>query len=78
MRSIKSECLSRIVPLGERHLRHAIREYVEHYHRERPHQGLGNALIDPHPANVNVDPAAPIRRRDRLGGMLRYYHRDAA
>lgn len=47
VRSIKSECLGRIIPIGERHLRHAIDEYVEHYNRDRPHQGLGNQLIDP-------------------------------
>ena len=44
--SIKSECLSRLVILGERHLRRAIAEYVDHYHHERTHQGLGNRLID--------------------------------
>ena len=45
--SIKSECLSKIIPLGESHLRRAIREFVEHYHSERPHQGIGNVPIDP-------------------------------
>ncbi len=40
--SVKSECLNRMVPLGERHLRTALREFVHHYHDERPHQGLGN------------------------------------
>jgi hypothetical protein len=46
VRSIKSECLSQIIPLGERHLRHAVKEYTEHYHLERNHQGLGNRLIE--------------------------------
>ena len=41
MLSIKSECLGRMVVLGERHLREAVSEYVEHYQRERPHQGIG-------------------------------------
>ena len=45
--SAKSECLERIVPLGEKHLRAAVREFVDHYHEERPHQGLGNELIAP-------------------------------
>ena len=45
VRSIKSECLARIIPLGERHLRNAVAEYTEHYHTERNHQGLGNQLI---------------------------------
>jgi len=50
--SMKSECLDRTIPLGERHLRHLHAEYVEHYHRERNHQGLGNKLIEPIPANT--------------------------
>jgi transposase InsO family protein len=41
--SINSECLSKLVPLGERHLRHAATEFVGHYHRERNHQGLENS-----------------------------------
>ena len=46
VRSIKHECLNRVIPLGERHFRRTISEFVEHYHRERNHQGLGNTLID--------------------------------
>jgi transposase InsO family protein len=74
--SIRSECLDRIVPLGERHLRRTIREYVEHYHRERNHQGLENRLIQPSagPANNN----GRVRRRQRLGGLLNFYARRAA
>src|SRR5687767_6119488 len=45
VRSIKEECLDRMIPLGERHFRHALTEFVEHYHRERNHQGLDNRLI---------------------------------
>ena len=74
--SIKSECLGRMVPLGEWHLRHAIREYMEHYHAERPHQGLGNALIIP--LHGNAIGVGPVRRRERLGGTLNYYYREAA
>jgi hypothetical protein len=77
VRSIKSECLARIIPLGEQHLRQVIREYVEHYHAERNHQGLGNALIDELPANTNAREGS-VRRRERLGGLLSYYHREAA
>jgi putative transposase len=78
--SLKSECLDKLVPLGERHLRFAISEFVEHYHRERNHQGLDNRLITPIivPANDNADPAALIERRERLGGLLSYYYRAAA
>ena len=46
MRSIKSEYLAQNIPLGERHLRHAVKEYTEHYHTERNHQGLDNRLIE--------------------------------
>jgi transposase InsO family protein len=45
--SVKSECLDRIVPLGEQHLRAAVRAFMDHYHEERPHQGLGNERIAP-------------------------------
>jgi hypothetical protein len=78
--SIKSECLDKLVPLGERHLRVAISEFVEHYHLERNHQGLDNRLLTAvaAPANENVDSAAPIARRERLGGILSYYYRPAA
>jgi putative transposase len=74
VRSIKHECLNRVIPFGERHLRLTITEYVEHYHRERNHQGLGNELIDGAPP---VDGVARIRRRQRLGGLLNYYCRAA-
>ena len=74
--SIKTECLGRMVPLGERHLRSAIQQYMEHYHEERPHQGIGNEMIAP----LHRDPVRTgrVRRRERLGGMLSYYYREAA
>ena len=74
VRSIKDECLERVIPLGERHLRQTIREFVEHYHGERNHQGLGNELIDRAPPPQRV---GRIRRRQRLGGLLNYYYRAA-
>ena len=74
--SVKSECLDRIVPLGEGHLRAAVREFVEHYHAERPHQGLGNELIAPQ-ARLNGT-TGPVKRRERLGGVLKFYYREAA
>lgn len=70
--SIRSECLDRIVPLGQAHLRHAIDEYVAHYHTERNHQGLGNRLIDGAAARPTE---GTIDRKVRLGGLLSYYHR---
>jgi putative transposase len=68
VRSIKYECLNRVIPLGEGHLRRTITEFVEHYHRERNHQGLENELIEGAPT-VN-DRVGRIRRRPRLGGVL--------
>jgi transposase InsO family protein len=74
VRSIKQECLNRVIPFGERHLRRTIAEYVEHYHRERNHQGIDNELIEGAPARDHV---GRIRRRPRLGGLLNYYARAA-
>ena len=73
--SVKSECLSRIVPLGEKHLRPAVCAFVDHYHKERPHQGLGNELIAP--TTTSLGPG-PVRCRERLGGVLKFYYREAA
>ena len=75
IRSIREECLNRVIPLGEAHLRELIREYMAHYHEERPHQGLGGEFIQP-----AKDCAAngPLVRRARLGGLLNYYYREAA
>ena len=55
VRSIKEECLNRVVPLGEGHLRLLVKEYVEHYHRERNHQGLDNQLLHRPPPPVSPD-----------------------
>ena len=73
--SIRTECLNRIVPLGEAHLRRAIGEFVQHYHHERNHQGLDNALIA---AEGAQEGHGQVVRRDRLGGLLGFYHREAA
>ena len=77
VRSIRSECLDRIVPLGERQLRHVVAQYVEHYLLERNHQGLGNRLITGPPA-ANLNAGQPVKCRERLGGLLKYYHREVA
>ena len=74
--SARRECLNRIVPLGERHLRKIVFEFVDHYHRERNHQGLENRLIE---ATLASAPnAGPTKCRERLGGVLNFYYRDAA
>jgi putative transposase len=74
VRSIREECLDRLILFGERRLLRAVDEFVAHYHRERNHQGLGNELITPATA---VARGTRVRCRDRLGGLLRYYHRAA-
>jgi putative transposase len=74
MRSIKEECLNRMIFFGEKSLNNAVKEYLEHYHTERNHQGLDNQLIDP--TELLAD--GQLDCRERLGGMLKYYHRTAA
>jgi transposase InsO family protein len=71
VRSIKEACL---IVLGERHLRRALAEFVVHDHAERNHQGLDDELIQPLP---RTDASGPVRRRQRMGGMLNYYCRAA-
>src|SRR5262252_7758831 len=74
VRSIKEECLDRVVILGEAHLRRALREFAAHYHQERNHQGIHDQLIAPAPTGP---PDGTIRCRPRLGGLLHFYYRAA-
>jgi hypothetical protein len=67
--------LDRLIPLGETHLRRAVLEYTKHYHDERNHQGLDNELIVPAKAANGV---GKVSRRERLGGLLSFYYREAA
>jgi len=76
VRSVRDECLSKVIPIGQGMLHRALREYVAHHHLERNHQGLGNALITPCSAVGSRD--RTISRRSRLGGILNYYERIAA
>ena len=69
-----TECLDRMIPMGERHFRRAVREFVAHYHGERNHQGLQNRLITGAPV---IGTVGRVRRRSRLGGLLNYYERAA-
>jgi putative transposase len=75
VRSIRDECLDRVIPFGDRHFRRTLAEFVAHYHGERNHQGLDNELID-HPPRQRT--GGPVRRRQRIGGLLSYYYRAAA
>ncbi|MCP4174173.1 MAG: transposase [Fuerstiella sp.] len=70
-RSLKSECLDRMIFFGRKSLENAVHEYVQHYHGERNHQGLGNEVIEP------VDAAAAAGKigcLERPGGMLKCHH----
>ncbi len=73
VRSIKHECLNKMILLGESHLRYVVNEYVEHYHTERPHQGIGNNIITPLPQPKD----GKIVCLERLGGLLRSWRRAA-
>jgi transposase InsO family protein len=74
VRSIKSECLDRRILLGQNSLDRAIAEYVEHYHDERSHQGIGNEVV----SGAAPQGEGKVEVRERLGGLLAYYHRRAA
>ena len=74
VRSIREECLDRLVLFGERRLLRVLDEFVTHYHLERNHQGLGHELIVPETRPLR---GTRVRCRERLGGLLRYYHRTA-
>ena len=76
VRTIKESCLDRLILVSEESLRRAIREFMAHYHHERNHQGMSNLLL--FPAAPDVQSESPITCRQRLGGLLKYYHRQAA
>src|SRR6266403_1507076 len=76
VRSVKQECLSKVILFGERSLRRALSNYVDHFHAERNHQGKGNVLLFPRVNHRHRE--GSVRCRERLGGLLRYYHREVA
>ena len=76
VKSVKEECLSQLILFGERSLRRALTEYLAHFHAERNHQGKGNVLLFPQRIRISGD--GPVQCRERIGGLLRYYHREAA
>ena len=76
VRTIKESSLNRMIFFGENSLRTAINEFVQHYHGERNHQGLSNRLIDP--VEEPGTDEGPVACRQRLGGILRFYYRQAA
>jgi hypothetical protein len=74
--SVREECVSKLILFGERSLRPAMKAYVAHYYAERNHQGKSNVTLFPHVMETRCDGA--MHCRERLGGLLRWYHRDAA
>lgn len=78
VRSVKQECLSKLILFGESSLRRALTQYLEHYHAERNHQGKENQLLFPLPRGPANKSAGAVRCKERLGGLLKYYEREAA
>jgi transposase InsO family protein len=76
VRSVKEECLDRMIFFGEASLRRALREFDSHYHSERNHQGVGNRLLEP--SAMSHSSNDPINCRERLGGILNFNYREAA
>ena len=78
VRSVKEECLAKLILFGESSLRRALQQYLLHYHGERNHQGKENLILFPLKREGARDRKAAVRCRERLGGLLKYYEREAA
>jgi hypothetical protein len=76
VKTIKTECLDHLILFGEKSLRHVVKEYLAHYHAERNHQGIENVI--PFPDKRLSATGQKITKSERLGGLLSFYHRDAA
>ena len=77
VRSIKGECLCKLILFGEPSLRRAITQYLHHCHRERNHQGKDKLLLFPAPNSPPPSLRANITCHQRLGGLLKFYQRAA-
>jgi transposase InsO family protein len=75
VRSVREECLDRIIVLSERHLRYVLKEYVEYFTKRRPHQGLKQQIPD---SRKEPPATGRIRSRQVLGGLINDYYREAA
>ena len=75
---MRQECLSKMILFGEASLRQVRSNYVLHFHGERNHQGKGNVILFPQPADRIGESTGEIRTRERLGGLLKFYYREAA
>jgi len=78
VKSVKEEALSKLILVGEASLRRVLNEYVVHFHAERNHQGKGNVLLFPTATRAKTRVDGSVACKERLGGLLKYYHRDAA
>jgi putative transposase len=81
VQTLRTECLDHFLILGEAHLAYLVREFVEHYHQERPHQAKGNVPLrevdEPEP-RILPFPSGEVKCKTRLGGLLKHYYRAAA
>jgi hypothetical protein len=79
IRTVRAECLDWLLIVSRRHLAQVLRVYVAHYNAHRPHRALGLEPPDPsaNPTVISGD-RHRVHRRDRLGGLLHEYHRQAA
>ena len=75
VRTIKDQCLSRLLITSEDMLRKALKEFIEHYHHERAHQGIGNVIPLPRPKDNIGSIDGEIVKNSRLGSLLNFYHR---
>jgi len=78
IQTIQVECMDHFLVFGEKHFDYLVREYVEHYHEERPHQGLENRLIRGQPPPFQATSNGEVQCHTRLGGLLKHYYRVAA
>jgi putative transposase len=79
--TLRKELLDHFVVCGEKHLNHIVREFLTHYHEERPHQSRGNVPLcdaDAEEPRILKFPSGEVKCRERLGGLLKHYYREAA
>jgi len=76
VKSVKNEIIDRQVLFGKKALSHSLKEYIAHFHKERNHQGLDNTI--PFPSEIVGNVSGKIRKKERLGGLPKYYYRQAA
>lgn len=75
VRTLKEQCLSKLVIVSEGQLRKVLLEFTEYYNHERPHQGSGGQIPEPGPEFKNRKNKGKIVRKQRLGGLLNVYFR---